>query len=310
MDVLVNDPIAEEGLEILREQHDVDTGKRGPDALLEDVAGFEAMVVRSGTTVTEDVLEAADDLRGIVRAGVGVDNIDLDAAEERGVVVANVPGAASNAVAELAIGHMLGLARQLQRGDATLRDGDWAKSRIEGIELRGRTLGLVGLGRIGSLVAGKATALGMDVVAHDPFVGEEQVRELDVTLADGIGDLAEQVDVLSLHVPVTEETRGLVDAALLAKLGEDGLLVNCARGGIVDEDALYDALKAGRIRAAAMDVFEEEPPGDHPLLELENFRGTPHLGASTVESQRRVGVGAAEEVLRILGGEEPENRVV
>ncbi len=311
MQVLVNDPIADEAVELLEDAgHEVDTRKRDAGELPEAIGAFDALVVRSGTQVTAEVLAAAERLQVIARSGVGVDNIDLDAAAERGVTVTNAPGASSNAVAELTVAHMLALARNLQEADATLRGGEWAKKRLGGVELRGRTLALLGIGRIGGRVAELAQGFGMDVVAHDPYVEEARARELGVDLVGSREDAVARGDFVSVHVPLTEETRGLVDGALLERMGSGTFLVNCARGGVVDEDALYDALKQGTIAGAALDVYAEEPAVGNRLLELPNFRGTPHLGAATEEAQVRVGTTAAEDVVRVLSGKDPKHRVV
>lgn len=310
MRILVNDRLSGKAVDRLAEAHAVDTRVRSPEELLQDIGGFDALVIRSGTRVTREVLEAGTRLQVVARAGVGVDNVDLEAARERGVTVTNAPGASANAVAELTLGHMLSLARNLQAADASLRANRWEKKALQGVELAGRTLALVGVGRIGSHVATLARALGMRVVAYDPYANAEKLRHLGVSLVDDLHEALSQGDFVSVHTPLTDETRRLLGRDAFEAMPDHGYLVCCARGGVVDEEALLDALQSGNIAGAALDVFEVEPPTDNPLLKLPNFRATPHLGASTQEAQDRVGLTVAEDVLRILAGEEPENRVV
>jgi len=268
-------------------------------ALAEALRGCQGIVIRSATRVTGEVLRAAPSLRVVVRAGTGLDNVDVDAARETGVRVANTPAANAIAVAELAFAMMLALERHLVPAASDLRRGVWEKSKYQGRELAGRTLGLLGFGRISREVALRARAFAMAVIACDPVLPEwptgwEWVEP--VTL----DELMSRADVLSLHVPLTPETRGRMGARELALMRPDAILVNASRGGVVDEAALQAALAGGALRGAAIDVFATEPPGEHPLLALPNVLATPHLGASTAEAQRRAGIEAAEIMIEAL----------
>ena len=267
--------------------------------LIEALQGCQGLIVRGATKVTAQVLRASPSLRVVVRAGTGVDNIDVTVAREGGVTVANTPAANAISVAELVFGLVLARERHVAAAASDLRRGTWEKTKYAGRELCGRTLGLLGFGRIGREVALRARAFGMDVIACDPVLpqwpsGYEWVAP--VTLEE----LLRGCDVLSLHVPLTPETRGSIGARELSLMRPEAILVNCARGGVVDEAALLAALQAGALRGAALDVFEREPPGEHPLLALPNVVATPHLGASTAEAQRRAGLEAAVVMIEAL----------
>ena len=309
--VLVSDDLSPEGIEILRNaglQVDVKVGVK-PDELERIIADYDALAVRSATKVTGALLERASRLKVVGRAGIGVDNVDLEAATRRGVVVMNTPGGSSTTVAELALAHMLALARHVPQATASVKAGRWEKKRFQGRELAGKTLGVVGIGAIGSVVVERCRAMRMRVIAYDPFIGAEASARLGVTQVP-LDELWAQADVISLHVPLTEQTRNLVDARALARMKRGALLVNCARGGLVDEQALADALAAGRIGGAALDVFEQEPPpAGHPLLALDRFICTPHLGASTEEAQSAVSVAIAEQLAAYLTRGEVKNAV-
>ena len=302
MKVLVAEPLDPAALARLRDAgHEVVecTGLAGR-ALAEALRDVQALVVRGGTRVTEEVLRGAPTLKIVVRVGAGLDHVDLAAARERGVQVADTPLAGVVPVAEHTFALLLALERHLTRADADLRHGGWSRSQFVGRELYGRVLGLVGFGLVGREVAWRARAFGMDVRWSDPLLdlapaGYEWTRR--VTLEE----LLPQADVLSLHVPLTRATRGLIGARELARLKPGAVLVNCARGGVVDERALCDALASGRLRGAALDVFAAEPPGESPLLALPNVVLTPHLGGSTAEAQRRAGLEAAMLVIEALG---------
>ncbi|MBC7224981.1 MAG: phosphoglycerate dehydrogenase, partial [Anaerolineae bacterium] len=279
-----------------------------PAQLLDLVRRVDALVVRSRTKVSSQVVEAGRDLRVIARAGAGVDNIDLEAATRRGILVVNAPGANTVAVAEHTMALILALARRIPEADASMHAGRWEKGRLQGTELMGKVLGLIGLGRIGSAVAQRALAFGMEVLAYDPFVSVAHAEALRVRLAD-LDEVLRQADFLSVHAPATPQTRRLIGAAELAKMKPTARIVNCARGGIVDEAALGQALREGRLAGAALDVFEEEPPTRSPLLDAPNVILTPHLAGSTLEAQRKVGMSAAEDVVRVLRGEPPRHPV-
>ena len=295
MKVLVSAPVTESAINKMKEAgHEVDVKPDvTPEELLEIIPDYEVIVVRSRTKVRKPLLEKAKNLKLIVRGGVGIDNIDAEDAKNMGIEVRNTPSASSASVAELAIGHMFGLARHIPRATATLKSGEWIKKKLKGIELAGKTLGIVGIGRIGKETAKKATALGMKVFAYDPYVKEIDVEGVSFTNFD---DLLSKSDFISLHLPHSDETHHLISTDQFSKMKESAYFVNCARGGVVDEDALFDALSNGKIAGAAFDVFETEPPADNKLLTLDNFFCTPHIGASTKEGQARVG----DEVAKII----------
>ncbi len=309
--ILVTDPLDPAAADALRKAgHEVEERKLTPEELLKEIPKYDALLVRSETKVTKAVLGVGDRLKVVGRAGVGVDNIDTQAAKERGIAVVNAPLAATNAVAELTLAHMLSLARQLPRADAGTRAGKWEKKGLMGIELSGRTLGLLGVGRIGGRVAELARAFGMRVVVYDPYVSAEKAREMHVAKADTPAEVVAQSDFVSVHTPLTPETKGMVNAALLSKFKKGSHLLNVARGGIVDEKALHEAVKSGHLAGAALDTFETEPLKETPLAELPSVHFTPHLGASTVEAQVKAGLMVAEDVRKVLAGEKPEFRVV
>ena len=307
--ILVTEQIAEEGLAALRAAADVDL-KTGLDkaTLLEILPGYDALVVRSGTKVTAEVLAAGTRLRVVGRAGTGVDNIDVDAATQQGIMVVNAPASNSVAVAELTIGLILALARRLPQSHGSLVSGKWERNRFMGFEVRGKTLGLVGLGRIGAEVARRARGLEMTVLAYDPVVSTDRAAQIGVTLTT-LDDLLAQSDFVSLHIPLIDATRNLIDAERLAQMRPTAYLINAARGGIVDEAALADALDRHLIAGAALDVFEREPPLGNPLVGHPQVVLTPHLGASTLEAQALTGVDVAEGVLSALAGGTPHYAV-
>lgn len=308
--ILVTDPLDPAAAEALRKAgHVVDERKLTPDELLRAISDYEALLVRSETKVTKAVLGVADKLKVVGRAGVGVDNIDVAAAKERGVAVVNAPTAATNAVAELTLAHMLALARQVPRADASTRAGKWEKKALMGFELSGRTLGLLGVGRIGGRVAELCQAFGMDVVVYDPYVDAKRAAELRVTKVESPRDVVARADFVSVHVPLTNETRHLVDAALLMQFKKGAFILNVARGGIVDEKALFDAIQSGHLGGAGLDTFETEPMKESPLAALPNVVFTPHVGASTVEAQVKAGMLVAEQVRKVLAGEKAEFQV-
>jgi D-3-phosphoglycerate dehydrogenase/(S)-sulfolactate dehydrogenase len=301
--VLVCDDLAAEGVEILRRAPgfavDVRVGLK-PQELLEIAPRYEGLAVRSATRVNAEVIAAATRLRVVGRAGSGTDNIDLAAATRRGVVVMNAPGGNTITVAEHTFALLLALARRVSHAHAALRDGRWEKKRFQGKELFNKTLGVVGLGNIGSVVAQRAAGFRMKVIGYDPVLTAEAAAKMGVELM-ALDELLRRADAVTLHVPLTESTRNLIDARALALMKPGALLVNCARGGLVDEKALHGALAEGRIGGAACDVFEEEPPAtDNPLLKLDNFIGTPHLGGSTDEAQVNVAVAIAEQMVDYL----------
>jgi D-3-phosphoglycerate dehydrogenase len=297
--VLVREPIAEAGVELLRQHFDVDVD---PDSDLAEVIGrYDAIVIRSATQLTGDLIERAERLKVIGRAGVGVDNVDVEAATRRGIVVANAPDSTVVSAAEQTIGLLVALARNIPQAHAALKEGRWERSRWGGVELAGKTLGVLGFGRIGQQVTRRALGLGMRVVAHDPFVGEDRFREAGVERAASLAEALGAADFVTLHLPLTDETRGIVDREAIAMMRDGARLVNAARGALVDEEALVEALRSGKLAGAALDVFSEEPY-EGPLLELEDVVVTPHLAASTDEAQDRAGVIVAEQIAAALEG--------
>jgi D-3-phosphoglycerate dehydrogenase/(S)-sulfolactate dehydrogenase len=300
--VLVSDDLSAEAVRILSEAGlEVDVKVGLPPAELEAiVGGYDALAVRSATKVTAKLLDKAGRLRVIGRAGVGVDNVDLDAATRRGIVVMNTPGGSAVTVAELALAMILSLYRHVPSATASVRAGRWEKKRFQGREIAGKTLGVVGIGNIGSVLVERALAMKMRVVAYDPFITADAAAKMGASLVD-LDTLWREADVVSLHVPLTEQTRHLVRAETIAKMKKGAILVNCARGGIVDERAVAEALASGRLGGAALDVFEKEPPGaDHPLFAQDNLVCTPHIGASTEEAQTAVAVAIAEQLVAFL----------
>jgi D-3-phosphoglycerate dehydrogenase len=286
--ILVSDDVSESGLEPLRAAGFVVEKRTGlkPDELRAIIHEYDGLVVRSETKVTAEVLDAGLRLRAIGRAGVGVDNIDVAAATARGVIVMNAPDGNTMTTAEHTVALLLALARRVPQASASLRAGKWERKSFVGVELRGKTLGVVGLGRIGRVVASRALAFEMKVVAFDPFIAPEQLANTEVEFAP-LAEVCARADFLTVHTPLTAETRGIIGARV----------INCARGGLVDERALYDALSEGRIAGAALDVFEQEPPAaGNPLVALGSVIATPHLGASTVEAQEGVAVTVAEQM--------------
>jgi D-3-phosphoglycerate dehydrogenase len=301
MKILVSDAIAEEGIAKLREagfEVEVKTGLK-PEELIKAIPEYDGLIVRSATKVTREVIQAGKNLKAIGRAGIGLDNIDTEAAKERGIKVLNTPGATTISVAELTMGHMLALARHIPQATASLKAGKWEKKQFMGTELYGKTLGIIGVGRIGREVAKRASAFGMDIVAYDPYVREADVRDLGLKLLP-LEDLLQYSDYITIHVPLTPETRHMLGKREFELMKPGVRIINCARGGVIDEQALYEALVSGKVAGAALDVFEEEPPKDNPLLKLDNVIGTPHLGASAEEGQLRAGVEIAEKMIAAL----------
>jgi D-3-phosphoglycerate dehydrogenase / 2-oxoglutarate reductase len=297
--VLVRESISDAGVDLLRSRFEVDVDAES--ALDEIIGGYDAIVVRSATKLTADVIERADRLKVIGRAGVGVDNVDVDAATRRGIIVANAPESTVVSAAEHTIGLLVALARNIPQAHAALKQGRWERSAYGGIELAGKTLGVLGFGRIGQQVARRALGLGMHVVAYDPYVTAERFRELGAERGESPEDVYAAADFLTLHLPLTTETRCSVGAAAFEAMRPGVRIVNAARGPLLDEDALLSALRSGKVAGAALDVFADEPYSG-PLLELDNVVVTPHLAASTGEAQDRAGVIVAEQVAAALEG--------
>ncbi len=300
--VLVSDPLAEEGLAILRTQFEVDEKTDlKEEQLISIIGNYDALLVRSGTEVTAQVIEAGNNLRFIGRAGAGVDNIDMDAATRKGIIVANAPEGNTLAATEHTMAMMLSLARNIPQATASLKQKEWKRSRFMGVELNEKTLGILGLGRIGREVSKRATALGMHIVGYDPFIGKEKAAQFGVD-SMSVEELFRVSDVITVHTPLIKETKHLINAKSIATMKDGVRIINCARGGIIDEKALYEAIKSGKVAGAALDVFEEEPPFQSPLLDLDQVIVTPHLGASTVEAQTNVAVSIAKQCISVLEG--------
>jgi len=307
--ILITDGLEADGQSLLHAAAQVDDRDGiSPEALAQTLGEYDALIVRGRTRVTRQLLGLAPRLKVVGRSGVGVDNIDLPAAAEREVKVVNAPNSTSVAVAELAFGMLLALARRLPYADRTMKQGEWVKKSLQGIELSGKSLGVIGMGNIGSAVASRAAAFGMQSMGYDPLLDDNEIARRGAQPVS-LHELFECADFITLHVPLTEATRGLIDAASLACMKRGVYIVCTARGGIIDEAALLAALDAGHVAGTALDVFAQEPPGLTKLVEHERVIATPHIGAQTAEAQARAAVDIAHEVLRALRGEKLRWRV-
>jgi D-3-phosphoglycerate dehydrogenase / 2-oxoglutarate reductase len=302
MKVLVSDNLGEVGIRMFQEAEgievDVKTGL-SPEDLESIIGAYDALVIRSATRVTEDLLEAASNLKVVGRAGIGLDNVDIPAATKRGVVVMNTPTGNVITTAEHAVAMMLALTRNIPQGTATLKSGRWEKKKLQGQEIFNKTLGVIGFGKIGSIVADRAKGLRMQVIIHDPHVTFEQIEKAGFESVS-LDDLLKRSDYITVHVPKLKETQGFINQSVFERMKDGVRFINCARGGIVNEADLYDAMKSGKVAGAALDVFETEPPEASPLFELDNFICTPHLGASTQEAQANVAIAVAEQIIAYL----------
>ncbi len=311
--VLVADPVSERGVAELQEGGLLDvTVKTGlkEDELLKIIGEFEGLVVRSQTKVNAKVIEAAKNLKVVGRAGVGVDNVDVEAATKRGIVVMNTPAGNTISTAEHAFSLMMAISRNIAQADASMKSGKWDRKSFEGVELYGKALAILGMGRIGTEIARRAIAFGMRVYAYDPYLSASRARSLQVELIERLDEIVPLADYITMHMPLTDETKNMLNAERLAKTKKGVRIINCARGGLVDEKALYDALKSRQVAAAALDVYEvEPPPADFPLRSLPNIVLTPHLGASTAEAQENVGIEVAQQIRAMLMSGEVRNAV-
>jgi D-3-phosphoglycerate dehydrogenase len=301
MKVLISDNLSPVGVEILKKAGlEVDARSKTSVEEIEKIIGdYDALIIRSATKVTKELLDKAVRLKVVGRAGSGLDNVDIAAATKKGVVVMNTPGGNTVTTAEHTIGMLFSCARMIPQAYASLKAGKWEKKKFEGVELYDKTLGVVGLGAIGGVVANRAVGLGMKVLAYDPFISTEKAKNLGIELAD-LPTIYKQSDFITIHTPKTKETTNLINKETIAQMKDGVRVINCARGGIVNEQDLYEALKSGKVAGAAFDVFEKEPPENNPLLTLENFIASPHLGASTREAQENVAVAVAEQVVDYL----------
>jgi D-3-phosphoglycerate dehydrogenase len=301
MKVLVSDNISPKGVEILKKsglEVDVKTGMK-PEELKACIGEYNGLVIRSATKVTAEIIEAANNLKVIGRAGSGLDNVDKIAASKRGIVVMNTPGGNTVTTAEHTVAMLFSVARMIPQATASMKAGKWEKKKFMGVELFNKTLGIIGLGAIGSQVAKKAQGLEMNVVAYDPFLNEDKAQAMGIRKGS-LDEIFAESDFITIHSPMTPETKGLINTATIAKMKNGVRIINCARGGIINETALYEAMKSGKVAAAALDVFEKEPPENNPLLTLDNLICTPHLGASTEEAQENVALAVAEQIADYL----------
>lgn len=309
MKILITDKMANEAIELLKDAgHDVTFDEMDGETLLKEISAYDALMVRGRTKAVKEVVEAgaSGSLKVIGRAGIGVDNVDIETAAKLGIPVVNAPTGSTASVAELAIGHMLVLSRHLSKADMTMKKGEWIKKQLKGNELGGKTLGLVGCGNIGRLTGKFAQAFGMDVIGYDPFISKEDLKKDEIEKIDELAELMGKADFISLHLPHIPKTHHIVNKQMISKMKPTACIINCARGGTVDEKALYTALKNGKIAGAGLDVYEQEPPKDSPLLQLDNIMLTPHIGANTKEGQIRAGTVCAEQILKVLDGKEPD----
>ncbi len=311
MRVLVSDPLSKKGLEILEQTKSLRVDLKpglAPEELKKIIPEYDAIIIRSETKLKADIIEAGSRLRVIGRAGIGLDNVDLPAATKKGIVVMNTPQENAIAAAEHTIALMLSISRKVPQANASLKAGKWEKKRFMGVELYQKTLGLIGIGVIGTIVADRARGLKMKVIGYDPYLSPEVAEKKGVELVS-FDELLSRSDFISVHTPLTEETRNLIDQNAISKMKKGVILVNCARGGIINEKDLYEAIRSGKVAGAALDVFEKEPAVGNPLLELEEVIGTPHLGASTEEAQENVAIAISQQVVDYLLHGEARNTV-
>ncbi len=302
MKVGICDPIAKEGVELLKKEgfEVVDLTGLPKDELPNHVRDLDAIIVRSATKVRKEMIDAAEKLKAIGRAGVGLDNIDVEYAKSKGIKVINTPRATSISVAELTIGLILAVMRKIAYADREMRNGAWPKKKCKGIEMYGKTMGIIGIGRIGREVAKRAKAFGMKVIYYDVYRPDESTeKELDIEFRE-LNVLVSEADVITLHLPLTPETKHLINKERIEKMKDGAIIINAARGGIVDENALYEALKSGKLYGAALDVYENEPLKESKLFELDNIVLTPHIGAQAKEGQTRAGIEVAKKIAEAL----------
>ncbi len=310
--VLITDHIDEDGVEILKASGDIEVETKAgiKNSELKPIIGnYDAIITRSGTTVTKDLLENPGKLKIIGRAGVGLDNVDIEAASKKGIIVMNAPTGNTLAATELTMAMMLSAARKVPAANESLKKGEWNRKKFMGLQLYNKTLGIVGLGRIGSNVAQRAKSFGMKIISYDPYIKKSKADVLGVELYDSLEKLLKEVDVITFHTPLTKETHNMVTAKEIELMKDGVIIINCARGGIVNEKDLYEAAKSGKVRSVGIDVFEKEPPENNPLLTLENVFVTPHIGANTAEGQKGVAVIIAEQIVNALHGKSYMNAV-
>ncbi len=309
MKVLITDKMAKEAIQLLKDAgHEVTFGEMDHDTLLKEIGKYDALMVRGRTKVVTEIVNEGSkgNLKVIGRAGIGVDNVDIKTAGKLGIPVVNAPTGSTISVAELTITHMLSLSRNITKADNTMKKGEWAKKQLRGNELYGKTLGLIGTGNIGKLTGKIAQCFGMKIIGFDPFISKEDMEKDGIEKKEDLGGVISKSDFISLHLPHTPKTHYILNKEMISKMKPTAYIINCSRGGTVDEEALYNALKNGKIAGAGIDVFEKEPPQNNPLLALENVVLTPHLGANTNEGQIRAGTVCAEQIIKALEGKEPD----
>jgi D-3-phosphoglycerate dehydrogenase len=308
MNILITDKMANEAIVLLKkEKINVTYKEMTQEEILKQILNYDALMVRGRTKVTKNIIKngANGKLRVIGRAGIGVDNIDIEAASKYKIPVVNAPTGATSSVAELAIGLMLSLSRYLPLADFSMKNGEWIKKQLKGYELNGKILGLIGCGNIGRLTAKFAKIFNMKVIGYDPYISKEDLKNHCIEKVENIEDIMKNADYISLHLPHMKSTHHIINKEMIQKMKRTAYIINCSRGGTVDEDALYDALMNNKIAGAGIDVFEQEPPKNSPLLTLENVILTPHIGANTHEGQTRAGTVCAEQIIKVLNGQEP-----
>jgi D-3-phosphoglycerate dehydrogenase len=298
MKILISDSLAEQGLEILKETDELEVEEKtdlSPDQLKEQIKDYDAIIIRSGTKLTKDIIDKADNLKVIGRAGIGVDNIDVEAASLKGIVVMNAPGGNTVSTAEHTFSLILALSRNIPQANISLRENKWDRKKFMGTQVHGKTLGVIGMGRIGTEVAKRAKCFGMRVIAFDPYISKDKMKSLQIKVVD-LDRLLQEADYVTVHTPKTEETMHLLAKEEFDKMKDGARVINCARGGIIDEKALLEAIEKGKIAGAALDVYEETPPVDNPLINKECVVATPHLGASTEEAQVNVAIDICKQI--------------
>ena len=302
MKVLITDIIDQEGIKILEDAGlapDIKTDL-DPAELQKEIGRYDALIVRSRTKITRKLLESSEKLKIIARAGVGVDNIDIDYAAQKGIAVMNAPSGVSNAVAELVIGLLFAVLRNIATADRMLRAQQWSKGKLVGRELANKTIGIIGFGRIGQLVAKRLKSFECTLVVFDPFVGNKTMEQLGVTKAESLDDIYKAADIITLHVPLTDKTRSMINKDAMQKMKKSVIVINTSRGGLINEDDLYEAIMNGEVGGAGIDTWAKEPPGENKLLTLDTVVGTQHLGALTHEAQMRVSIDIASQVVQAL----------
>ena len=309
MNILITDKMASEAIDFLKKaNHNVKYEELNQEELINEIPKYDALMIRSRTKVNEDVINsgAKGKLKVIGRAGIGVDNIDIKTCANKNIYVVNSPTGATQSVAELAITYMLSLSRNISKADSTMKNGEWIKKKLMGTEIFGKTLGLIGCGNIGKVTAKYAISFNMSVIGYDPFISKQEMQKDGITKIEKLEDLMSKSDYISLHLPHIKSTHHIVNYEMLSKMKNSAFLINCSRGGTVDEKALFNLLKEGKIAGAGIDVFENEPPINNPLLKLDNVILTPHIGANTKEGQIKAGTVCAEQVIKVLNGEKPD----